>query len=230
MVATAELRRRTAGTAISRCALVFSAFLFLLPCGGFASQAESERLKGREEPATLALEGLSGDRQSLEHYRGRIVILNFWATWCVPCREEIPIFVRVREDYQARGVEIIGASADDASTRDQVEPFAEEFDINFPIWLGATIKDMERLGLGTTLPATALIDRDGRVVMRILGLVEEDELIERIDWLLGDRTVHPPPRLVDRQQPRRDEHSHHEREEEHQHAVVAMEGTSLVPS
>ncbi len=208
----------------------FSAFLFLLPCGGSASQAESERLKGREEPATLALEGLSGDRQSLEHYRGRIVILNFWATWCVPCREEIPIFVRVREDYQARGVEIIGASADDADTRDQVEPFTEEYDINFPIWLGATIKDMERLGLGTTLPATALIDRDGRVAMRVLGLVEEDELIERIDWLLGDRAAHPPPRLVDHQQPRHDEHSHHDREEEHQHAAVAVAGASLVPS
>ena len=171
-----------------------------------------------------------GDRQNLEHYRGQIVVLNFWATWCVPCREEIPILVRVRKAYQSRGVEIIGASADDASTRDQVEPFIEEHDINFPIWLGAMIKDMERLGLGTTLPATALIDRDGRVAMRILGLIEEHELIERIDWLLGDRTSHPPPRLVDRQQPRNDEHSHHDREEDHQHAVVAMESASLVPS
>ena len=230
MLATAEHRRRTAGTAISQCTLVFSVFLFLLPCGVFASQSEPERIKGREEPAVLALEGLSGDRQNLEQYRGRIVILNFWATWCVPCREEIPILVRVRKAYQSRGVEIIGASADDASTRDQVEPFIEEHDINFPIWLGATIKDMERLGLGTTLPATALIDRDGRVAMRILGLIEEHELIERIDWLLGDRTSHPPPRLVDRQQPRNDEHSHHDREEEHQHAVVAMESASLVPS
>ena len=209
---------------------MFSAFLFLLPCGVFASQVESERINGQEEPATLALEGLWGDRQNLEHYRGQIVILNFWATWCVPCREEIPILVRVRKAYQSRGVEIIGASADDASTRDQVELFIEEHDINFPIWLGATIKDMERLGLGTALPATVLIDRDGRVAMRILGLIEEDDLIERIDWLLGDRTSHPPPRHVDRQQPRNDEHSHHEREEEHQHAVVAMESASLVPS
>ena len=195
-------------SAISRWTLVFSALLLLLPCGELASQAESEQLTTREGPAALALQGLSGERQSLEHYRGRIVILNFWATWCVPCREEMPIFVRVREDYRTRGVEIIGASADDASTRDQVEPFIEEYGINFPIWLGATIKDMERLGLGTTLPATALIDRDGRVVARILGLVEEDELIERIDWLLGDRTAHPPPPLVDHREPAADEHGH----------------------
>lgn len=115
MVAESELRRGTAGSAISHCALVFSAFLFLLPCGGFASQVESERIKGQEEPTVLALQGLSGDRQNLEHYRGRIVVLNFWATWCVPGREEMPILVRVREDYQARGVEIVGASADSTS-------------------------------------------------------------------------------------------------------------------
>ena len=208
--------------------MAFSALLFLLPCKGVASQAESGRLAGLPEPATLVLQGLSGDRQSLENYRGRIVILNFWATWCVPCREEMPIFVRAREDYQARGVEIIAASADDANTRDQIEPFIEEYGIKFPIWLGATAKDMKRLGLGTALPATALIDRDGRIVARLLGLVEERELIERIDWLLGDRAAPPPPPLVDHLESATDDH--HEGEEEHQHAAVAMEGASLVPS
>ena len=142
----------------------------------------------------------------------------------------MPIFVRAREDYLARGVEVIGASADDESTRDQVEPFIEEYGINFPIWLGATLKDMERLGLGTALPATALIDRDGRVVSRILGPVEEHELIEHIDWLLSDRTAQPPPPLVDHLESAKDEHGHHEGEKEHQHAAVAMEGASLVPS
>ena len=197
---------------------------------GFASQAKLDRTTVREEPAALTLQGLSEDRQSLEDYRGRIVVLNFWATWCVPCREEMPIFVRAREDYLARGVEVIGASADDESTRDQVEPFIEEYGINFPIWLGATLKDMERLGLGTALPATALIDRDGRVVSRILGPVEEHELIEHIDWLLSDRTAQPPPPLVDHLESAKDEHGHHEGEKEHQHAAVAMEGASLVPS
>ena len=232
-MAAAELRRKTVSTAVSLCyfsfsALAFSALLFLLPCKGFASQPESGQITGSEEPATLALQGLSGDRQSLEHYRGRIVILNFWATWCLPCREEMPVFVRAREDYQARGVEIIGASADDASTRDQIEPFIEEYGINFPIWLGATVSDMERLGLGTALPATALIDRDGRVVARLLGLVEEPELIERLDWLLGDRARPAPPPLVNHLESAKDEHG--EGEEEHQHAAVAFEGASLVPS
>ncbi len=227
-MAAAEIRRKTLSTAISLCHLVFSALLFLVPCKGFASQAESAHLTGPEDPATLALQGLSGGRQSLENYRGRIVILNFWATWCVPCREEMPIFVRAREDYQPRGVEFIAASADDASTRDQIERFIEEYGINFPIWLGATAKDMKRLGLGMALPATALIDRDGRIVARLLGLVEERELIERIDWLLGDRAAPPPPALVNHLESAQDEHA--EGEEEHQHAAVAMEGASLVPS
>lgn len=94
---------------------MFFAFLFLLPCGVFAFERKTERVEGRKESATLALEILSGDCQNLEHYRGRIVVLNFCVTRCVPCREEMPILVRVREDYQARGVEIIGASADSTS-------------------------------------------------------------------------------------------------------------------
>ena len=233
LVTVAQLRRTTPSAAVSPCyfsfsALAFSALLFLLPCKGFASQADAEQPPAREQPATLALQGLSGDRQSLEQYRGRIVILNFWATWCVPCREEMPIFVRAREDYQARGVEVIGASVDDASTRDQIEPFIEEYGIHFPIWLGATAKDMRRLGLGIALPATALIDRDGRIVARLVGLVEEHELLERIDWLLGDREAPPPPALVNHLESAHDEHA--EGEEEHQHGVVAMEGASLVPS
>ena len=234
-VAAAQLRRRTIRTAVSLChlsfsALLLSALLSLLSGAGFASQAESGQTTAPDEPAILALQDLSGSGQSLEQFRGRIVVLNFWATWCVPCREEMPIFVRAREDYQARGVEVIGASADDASTRDQIEPFIEEFGIRFPIWLGATVKDMELFGLGATLPATAFIDRDGRVVARILGLVEEHELTERIDWLLSDRAGQPPPPLVDHLESATDEHGHHEGEEEHQHAAVAMEGASLVPS
>lgn len=210
--------------------LLLFALVFLLPREGFASQAKSEQLVARADSAVLALQDLSGGGQNLEQYRGRIIVLNFWATWCVPCREEMPIFVRAREDYQARGVEVIGASADDASTRDQIGPFIEEYGIHFPIWLGASVKDMERLGLGATLPATAFIDRDGRVVARILGPVDEGELTERIDWLLSDRAGRPPPLLVDHLESATDEHGHHEGEEEHQHAAVAMEGASLVPS
>ena len=203
-------------------------FVLLLPSrGGLASQAESGRLK---EPEALVLESFSSGHGSLKGYRGRIVVLNFWATWCVPCREEMPIFVRARDNYQARGVEVIGASVDEAGTRDQIEPFIEEYGINFPIWLGASAKDMRRFGLGIALPATALIDRDGRVVARLVGLVEERELIERIDWLLGDRAAPPPPPLVNHLGSAKDEHGHHEGEEEHQHAAVAMEGASLVPS
>ena len=229
LVAAVRRRRRTLCAGLPRYGFI-TAFALALSSVALASQAEVAPLSGRDDPAILTLQGLSGNPQSLEHYRGQIVVLNFWATWCVPCREEMPIFVRAREHYQARDVEVIGASADDASTGDHIEPFINEYEINFPIWLGATIRDMERLGLGATLPATAFIDRDGRVVARILGPIEEHELIERIDWLLGDRTGEPPRPLVNRLETPTDEHGHHEGEEEHQHAAVAMEGASLVPS
>ena len=194
----------------------------------------------------LSLKDLSGRQVSLSEYRGKIVVLNFWATWCKPCREEMPILVSLHHRYRERGVQFVAASADDETTRKKVPDFARRLKIKFPVWVGATTDDMERLGLGDALPATVVIDRNGAVAGRILGMVSNADLQKRIEWLLGDRQTPPPPTLInnlgthkhdhdsetEHTDPNRKPDSEHEHddEEEHEHGGIGVEGASTVPS
>jgi len=178
------------------------------------------------DAAELSLADLRGEIHSLQEHRGKIVILNFWATWCVPCREEMPLLVSIQNRYADQGVVVIGASADEASTQNRIPEFLQKLKITFPVWVGANTRDMEKLGLGTGMPATAVIDQEGRIVGRILGTVEKKDLTYRIEYLLGNRAGPAPPPLVDQIS----KAHQHEGEEKHSHGGVAMEGASTVPS
>jgi thiol-disulfide isomerase/thioredoxin len=179
------------------------------------------------QPPELNLQDLEGNPARLEDLRGRIVILNFWATWCTPCREEMPMLTRLHEEYASRGVVVVGASTDDASTQRRVAPFLQRYRIGFPVWLGATTADMQRFALGTALPATAVLDAEGNLVGRILGPVEEADLRHRLAWLVGEPAGLPPKPLVDNIAKALEQH---EEETGHRHGTVALEGASSVPS
>lgn len=188
----------------------------------------------------LRLRDVTGEERRLDEYRGRVVVLNFWATWCVPCREEMPMLERVAQRYAARGVVVIGASADGPETEDKIAPFVAELVLTFPIWTGATTEHMQAFGLGTALPATALLDADGRIAFRILGPLDEHELTARVEWLLAApsaRGAMPEATLstfARYEAGHADDHEGHdhakEKEEDHAHGGVGMEGASLVPS
>ncbi len=210
---------------------------FLVTSSALAAQQAGQSTSSGGE-AVLELPDLSGRRQSLADYRGRIVVLNFWATWCVPCREEMPILVSLQRRYGERGVQVIGASVDWESSRQEVARFAQKMKLNFPVWAGATVADMQRLGLGTALPATAIIGRDGTIAARILGIIDRDDMEERVEWLLGDRSSLAPPALIDNIEKHQHDHERegaggdgheHRGEEEHEHAP-GLEGASTVPS
>jgi len=174
----------------------------------------------------LALPDLEGRPHSLQEFRQRIVVLNFWATWCAPCVREMPALARLQKRYGAQGVQVIGASADEAATRDKIPEMTRRLKISFPIWVGATTADMQKLGLGEALPATVILDRDGQIGGRLLGAFDPRELERRVQWLLGDRGGPPPPVFVDSRETGR----HAEEEESHGHGGVGLEGASLVPS
>ena len=198
-------------------------FGLILSAAALIQAHASEDPPQTQGPATLALRDLEGRPQDLRDLRGSIVVVNFWATWCIPCREEMPIFVKLHERRASEGVRVIGASADAAGNEHAVEAFVREQQIRFPIWIGATTLDMERLGLGTALPATAIIDRDGTVATRAAGIIDEAGLDRWIGWLLGDRSAPAPPPPVRVPIP------HHEHE--HHHGTgVGLDGPSLVPS
>ncbi|MGH9796012.1 MAG: TlpA family protein disulfide reductase [Candidatus Acidiferrales bacterium] len=228
-----------ARTRVNFVAWVTLLLLGSLPLAAAAQQAPappvSEQARA-EAPVELALRGMDGAEQRLSEYRGRIVVLNFWATWCVPCREEMPMLVRLQQEYESRGVLVIGPSADAPDTQAKIAPFLTELQIQFPIWVGATTEHMEQLGLGTALPATAVIDREGRIVGRILGPLDERDLRARIEWLLADPTTRgaaPAPVLntFEKHQhgPGEAAHDEHGHKEEHAHAP-GMDGASTVPS
>ncbi len=193
--------------------------------------------------ATLSLEDLDGNARSLEEHRGQVVVLNFWATWCLPCVEEMPLLAALQESHGPRGVQVIGVSTDAPDRIRLVRRFVRRHDLDFPVWVGGTVEQMRGFGAGEALPATVILDRDGRIAMRILGPVEPGDLEERVEWLLGDRSDAGPDPLLDRfataphdhagehdAGARHDHGDDHEHGEEHQHGGVGLEGASLVPS
>ncbi len=134
--------------------------------------------------AVLALKDLTGGQQSLASYKGRVVVLNFWATWCEPCKKEMPDLATIQNEYAALGVQVIGAAGDAAEDSAKVLKFIREYKVNFPVWIGASTTDMERFGVGTVLPATVIIDREGKIVWREIGIVKAAQLKAELDKLL----------------------------------------------
>ena len=140
--------------------------------------------KPASSDAVLALKDLTGAEQSLAGYKGRVVVLNFWATWCEPCKKEMPDLSAIQNDYAALGVQVIGAAGDAAADSAKVLKFIREFKVNFPVWVGATTDDMERFGVGKVLPATVIVDKDGKIVWREIGIIKPDVLRKELDKLL----------------------------------------------
>lgn len=150
-----------------------------------ASIAEREAANVLGQEVELALKDPFGAEQRLSSLKGRIVVLNFWATYCVPCRAEMPDLAAIQNEYAALGVQVIGASADEAEDRAKVLQFVKETRVNFPIWMGANTTDMMRFGLGAALPGTVIVGRDGRVAKVISGIVNQADLKKQIDAMLA---------------------------------------------
>lgn len=150
-----------------------------------ASLAEREAAKLVGQTIDLTLKDLSGVEQGLQSLKGRVVVLNFWATYCVPCRTEMPDLAAVQNEFAALGVQVIGVSTDDVTERAKVLQFVRETKVNFPIWIGGSAEHMVRFGLGTALPGTVVIDRQGKIAKIISGVVNQAMLRKEIESLLS---------------------------------------------
>lgn len=149
------------------------------------SVAEREAAKLVGQQIDLTLKDLSGVDQSLSALKGRIVVVNFWATYCIPCRKEMPDLAAIQNEFAPLGVQVIGVNTDAAEDRNKVLQFVRETKVNFPIWVGGTAEHMVRFGLGTALPGTVVIGRDGRAVKIISGVVDQAVLRKEIEALLA---------------------------------------------
>ena len=122
---------------------------------------------GIEAPA-YAARNLQGDSVSLALLRGKPVLLNVWATWCLPCKEEIPFLEKLHGEHAARGLQIVGVSIDARGDEDKIESFARDFRMTYPIWRDPDERVNARF-LAIGVPSTYLIDRDGVLRWKHLG-------------------------------------------------------------
>lgn len=144
----------------------------------------------------LDLKDLSGKTAKLSDLRGSIAVINFWATWCVPCREELPLLGKLEKEYAGKNIRFIAASADERKNRAALDRFVSAHQIGMQVWVGADLDMLERAGLGNELPATLIVDEQGQVVERILGEAREEDIRRPLDWLLGGRTGPEPEPVV----------------------------------
>ena len=131
----------------------------------------------------FTLESLDGKSTKLSDFRGKAVLLNFWATWCGPCKIEMPWFVDLQKEYGSQGLQIVGVAMDDSS-KDDIAKFAQEMGVNYPVLLGKEAVG-EAYGGVPALPESFFIGRDGKIVDRIIGLRGKGEIEDSIKKALN---------------------------------------------
>jgi len=157
---------------------------------GCASQASKGQPAARgardassRKPAPdFELKDMNGKTIRLSDYRGQVVLVNFWATWCGPCKIEIPWFVEFQRAYKDRGFTVIGVSVDEDGW-DAVRPFLARREVNYPVVIG-TVEVEQKYGGVEALPMSFLVDRDGRIASTHVGLVTKKTYEEEIRQLL----------------------------------------------
>jgi peroxiredoxin len=165
--------------------LVLIVVAFVVPLGLYVGYHKARREGGMPPRITQAsvapdfsLESLDGKTMKLSDLRGKAVLLNFWATWCGPCKVEMPWFVDFQNQYRAQGLQIVGVAMDDASKED-IGKFAKDMGVNYPILIGKEAVGNQYGGV-PALPETFVISRDGKIVDKIIGLKGKAEIEDSI--------------------------------------------------
>lgn len=118
-----------------------------------------------------------------QNYRGKLMLINFWATWCPPCRKEIPSLIELQKQYNAQGFTVIGISVDQAGV-EIIKKFSEKMGINYPLAVGTT-EITKGFGSVSGIPASFLIDKKGNIAKSYAGYVTHEQLQKDIDALIN---------------------------------------------
>jgi cytochrome c biogenesis protein CcmG/thiol:disulfide interchange protein DsbE len=137
----------------------------------------------RKAAPGFSLPDSGGSAVSLSHYKGKVVLLNFWATWCHGCKEEIPWYMEFADKYKDKGFVVIGVSMDEDGWK-SVKPFLQEKKMNYPVIIGNQ-ELMNQYG-GDSMPVSVLIDRDGKIADLHSGVVDKGGWEREIQQLLGE--------------------------------------------
>lgn len=170
-------------------ALVYSLVPSLPGPAEIASGAESSAASdvcpadARTANLDFTVKDLNGNNVSLASFKGKVIVLDFWATWCAPCKAEIPGFVELQDAYGSQGLQMIGVSVDDKV--ETLRPFASEFKMNYPVLVGLGRDDLQdAYGPLWGIPTTFVINREGKICKKHSGLVGKDRYEKDIKALL----------------------------------------------
>ncbi len=139
--------------------------------------------EARDVAPPFHLTNSKGAPVSLSQYKGKVVLLDFWATWCTGCKVEIPWYMQFSRKYKRKGLVVLGVAMDD--NWQPVKPFVKEKKMNYPVVLGNEAI-AKQYGL-TSMPKTLLIDREGRIAYSFTGIVERDQFESQLESLLAAR-------------------------------------------
>ncbi len=149
-----------------------------------ASMSQTTELNSADQTAPdFTLTDTKGKKISLSDYKGKVVILDFWATWCPPCRRGIPDLISIKKEYKNKIV-IIGVSLD-VDTKKNVVPFMKSYGINYPV-VYATNQVVKDYGNIDAIPTSFIIDKDGKIVNQHIGLTPKEVYVDEINKLLGN--------------------------------------------
>ena len=171
---------------------------FLRLCAAFAiigglstAAAAASLLKeaDRQHAPSFELQDAQGHTVRMSDLEGKVVILNFWATWCVPCKEEIPWFVEFENRYKDQGFTVVGISLDEKGW-DVVKPYLEKMGMNYPVVIGDA-RTAYKYGQVKSLPVTFVVDRDRRVAAIHFGLINKKKVDQEIRNLLQQARIQP---------------------------------------
>ena len=147
-----------------------------------STNASVENLNQTKVDFNLKLADRDGNIHSLEDFKGKVIFLNFWATWCAPCKAEIPGFVELQEQY-SNDLQLLGISVDD--TVEDMRPYAAEFKVNYPFLVGLGRQDVEdAYGPLFGIPQSFVISRDGKICKKHAGIASKQQFEEEIKGLL----------------------------------------------
>jgi len=144
------------------------------------------QMKGDVAP-DFTLQSLEGKSVHLSDYRGKAVLLNFWATWCAPCKIEMPWFVELQKEYGPEGLQIVGVAMDDASPK-EIADFAKDMGVNYPVLIGKESVG-DAYGGVQFLPESFYIDRNGKVLDKAFGLKGRGEIEDDIKKIIASTAM-----------------------------------------
>lgn len=141
---------------------------------------------------------LDGQTRKLSSLRGQVVVVNFWATWCAPCQEELPLLTQIAASYAGKPVSFVFISIDEKKDRAKIPAMLTKLHATLDSWVDADSDMLGRFGLGEIVPATLVLDAQGTIVARVMGEAKEADVRQPVDWLLLGKIGPTPNALTKR--------------------------------